>query len=107
MTTQLTLTGEERVLELTERQQFALEQIETADGGLASDELGALMHQRRGKHSDDFRCTWCHDEGASVAKELRRKKLVVYRRRTYRWESLRGASAPAPNTSAQTDEIPF
>lgn len=107
---QLTLTGEAHETILTERQQFALDLIEHADGGLASDELGAAMHERRGKHDRGVRCQWCQQEGQGVAGELRRKGLVVHRRSRRRgepprWVSLRGSSRHS--RGSQTDEIPF
>jgi hypothetical protein len=88
VTEQLTLLGGVTVVELTERQQHALEAIEAADGGLASDELGAVMHERRGKHDRGSRCDWCQQEGQGVAGELRKKGLLV-RRRSGMWQSLR------------------
>jgi hypothetical protein len=103
VTEQLNLLGETRVVELTERQQYALEQIEAADGGLASDELGACMHERRGKHDRGLRCEWCADEGKSVAGELRRKGMVV-RKRSGMWMSTRAQARP---TERDDGEIPW
>lgn len=78
MTEQLTLDGKPAV-KLTERQQYALDII-TDLGPVPSDELGAHMHERRGKHTSDLRCRYCGDEGKDIAKELRKKKLVRMRR---------------------------
>lgn len=103
-TEQLGLLGATRIVELTERQQHALERIEAAEGGLASDELGACMHERRGKHDAGIRCDWCQKEGQAVAGELRKKGLVV-RRRSGFWESLRREAQPAP--VADKGEIPW
>lgn len=85
---QMTLLGEVRETTLTERQEFALRAIEAEDGGLASDELVAVMHERRGKHDRGVRCSWCSTEGKGVAGELRKKGLAV-RRRSGLWQSLR------------------
>lgn len=99
MTEQLTLLGDDRIVELTERQEFALRAIEKADGGLAADELGAALHERRGKHDRGLRCEWCQSEGQGVAGELRRKGLVV-RRRSGCWESLRSLDKGAGTIGA-------
>jgi hypothetical protein len=109
MTEQLDLLGGHHVIGLTERQQHALEQIEAADGGLASDELGAVLHERRGKHDRGVRCDWCATEGRSVGVELRRKGLAV-RRRSGMWQSLRQTGhveSPATGYDPATAEIPY
>lgn len=77
---QLTLDGTTPV-KLTARQQHALTLIEQ-HGPIASTELGAHMHARRGKHAANLHCEWCADEGRTVARELRRKGLVRMRRNT-------------------------
>lgn len=81
MTDQLTLTGETEgpAISLTARQRYALETIEKL-GPIPSDELGAWMHERRGKHDAGVRCQWCGDDGKGIGKELRRKGLVKQRR---------------------------
>lgn len=94
MTNQLTITGDERVVELTRRQQHALEQIERHEGGLQDDELGAVLHQYRSAHSADQRCRFCGQEGKSMGRELRAKGFVV-RRRSGFWQSLRPAAERA------------
>jgi hypothetical protein len=86
VTEQLTLAGTpEPTPTLTGRQLFALDLIREL-GPIPSDELGAHMHERRGKHSTDIRCSWCAQEGESVGKELRRKQtLGIKHRRGEGW----------------------
>lgn len=71
-------------VKLTERQRLALDYVR-AHGPVASDELGALLHEERqargGRgHHRDLRCDWCGDEGSSMGKRLRELGLV--RKRT-------------------------
>lgn len=112
MTEQLTLAGTpEPTLKLTDRQRFALELIREL-GPVPSDELGAHMHERRGKHSTDIRCSWCTQEGESVGKELRRKRtLGVKHRRGEGWVvAFRGKSrgrAGVDGYDPSTAEIPY
>lgn len=64
---------------LTPRQQRALDAIQAAGwDGLASDDLGAFLHQ----HPDDGRCEFCGTAGSEVGKALRAKQLVKQRRVT-------------------------
>lgn len=81
MTDQLTIAGatEDPSVKVTERQRFALELIGEL-GPIPSDELGAHMHERRGKHPADQRCEWCGTEGKGIGGELRKKGLVKHRR---------------------------
>jgi hypothetical protein len=78
---QLTLDGktEDPAVKLTERQRFALNLIGQL-GPAPSDELGAHMHARRGKHGADQRCEWCAREGKGIGAELLAKNLVKQRR---------------------------
>jgi hypothetical protein len=48
---------------LTDRQAFLLERVRLSEDGLAADEAGALLHERRGKHDAGVRCEWCSTEG--------------------------------------------
>jgi hypothetical protein len=64
---------------LTERQAFALAELERL-GGLDDTELGARLHARKGKHADWQRCEWCSTDGRGVLKALRAKGLVRRRK---------------------------
>ena len=80
MTEQLDMFGGSAALErspLTERQAFALDEITKADGGLASDELGAVLHERRGSHERGVRCHFCSTEGREVGRRLKGLGFVV------------------------------
>lgn len=70
---------------LTDRQRFALEQLRRHRDGLTQDELGALLHVRKGRHDDWQRCNWCSQDGLGVLKALRKKELVA-RRRSGQWQ---------------------
>lgn len=50
--------------------------------GVTADEVGARVHEDRGKHPADQRCEWCGRDGAAVLNALIRKKLVTRRRAT-------------------------
>ena len=69
---------------LTGRQQLALEHI-AKHQPVASDELGAILHEDRlargGKgHPADERCEWCPREGRVMGSSLRRHGYVVQKR---------------------------
>lgn len=64
---------------LTDRQALALGVIRER-GPLMSDELGAYLCERRGKHARDEICAWCSPNGTEVAKALQRKGLVTKKR---------------------------
>lgn len=81
MSQQSALFNETHEPALTERQQYALDTVTRIRDGISAAELGAHMHQRRGKHDAMNRCDWCDREGLSVLQELRRKGLVVQRRK--------------------------
>lgn len=70
---------------LTDRQRFALSELQRYREGLTQDELGALLHARNGKHADWQRCQWCSKDGLGVLRALRKKELVV-RRRSGQWQ---------------------
>lgn len=110
MTDQLTIAGqtEDPTVKLTARQRFALDLIGEL-GPIPSDELGAHMHERRGKHGLEARCTYCGQEGKGVGGELRKKKLVKQRREEG-WVLLsapRTTSAREGSYDPATAEIPF
>lgn len=79
MTGQLSLDPATAAVKLTARQQHALTLIAQL-GPIPSSELGAHMHERRGVHGHETRCTFCRAEGKSVADALRKKGLVRIRR---------------------------
>lgn len=98
---------------LPDRQQYALEEIGRAGhDGLSSDAIGALLHERRGKHHRDDRCRWCAKEGRQVALALDAKELVRYRGRLKVWQ-LRDlpadarAATPHPAMLANDQPLPF
>lgn len=70
---------------LTERQRQVLELVAAAgkDGVIAND-VGAMLHELRGRHPSDYRCGYCRDDGKDALRVLQKRKLVV-RRRTGRW----------------------
>jgi len=82
---QLAIDGSEKLLNgLTPRQQHALDTI-AAMQPVASDELGAELCARKGKHPPDQRCHWCSKNGREVGAALRRKGLVRFRKRSNGW----------------------
>lgn len=68
---------------LTERQQFVLDEIRRSEDGLHTDEIGALLHERSGKHPSSARCDWCATDGNRMLRELRKKRLVTRRMTGY------------------------
>jgi hypothetical protein len=66
-------------IHLTARQRYALEVIADLQP-VTSDELGAHLCSRRGKHTTDRRCEYDAVNGREVARALRRKGLVRERR---------------------------
>lgn len=58
---ELELTGHVRALADHERQ---------TGQRLTADEAGALIHERRGKHTVDERCPWCTADGTAVLIQL-------------------------------------
>lgn len=110
MTDQLSIDGkvEDPAVKLTERQRFALDLISDL-GPIPDDELGAHMHERKGRHSAEVRCTFCGSDGRSIGKELRRKGLVK-QRRSEGWYVPGRKSQRAPEGSGYnpaTEPIPF
>lgn len=81
---------------LTPRQRYALEIIARFQP-VPSDELGAHMCQRRGKHTADVRCEWDAPNGREVGGALRKKGLVQLRR-DQGW--VLAGYTPAANTDA-------
>ena len=59
---------------------WALDRIRDAgENGLHPDELGALLHERDGKHDAGDRCEWCARDGARVLRRLDRARKVTRR----------------------------
>lgn len=74
---------------LTERQAAALAYIRE-NQPVASDELGAYLHELRrtagGRgHPSETRCVWCTDEGRQMLRALRRKRRLVKQLRGIGW----------------------
>jgi hypothetical protein len=111
--TQLTLAGEEITLvdgkPLTERQQLAWDTIRHRDGGATSDEIGALMHDLRGRHLAGNRCHWCAQEGRGVLTSAALRPLVK-RKKNGQWvprATVEPGDAPpivAPAETASPDD---
>lgn len=82
MTGQLQLVEVAAEPRLTSRQQAVLAAVQHAGiDGLDADQAGALLHWRNDRHGPDDRCAFCGRDGQSIlAKELRPKGLVKYRR---------------------------
>jgi hypothetical protein len=71
---------------LTERQQHVLDRIAAAgEEGLHTEEVGAVLHARNGRHAADELCAYCARDGRSVAEELKKKGRVAMRARPTRW----------------------
>lgn len=105
---QLDLAGGVHIVGVTDRQSDALLFVERMCG-VALDELGAFMCERRGKHQQDSRCNWCLDNGSAVAHELHAKGLLERRRggwfstRTLDTGSVSEAAAAAGPVSSGPD----
>lgn len=80
--------------QLTARQQLAYDMVRAADRGVDADEIGAALHQIRGKHHADARCRFCGDEGRAVLTSVALKPLVTRKRATGRWHPRNPADAP-------------
>lgn len=81
---------------LTERQQVALDAITVADGGLPSDEIGAVLHEWRGSHDRGTRCSFCTSEGRQLAVRLKQLGRVVQRRGGM-WQAVRPLDTEGPS----------
>lgn len=113
MSEPLTLFETPPVVKLTERQELALAIVERAhEDGVHTEEVGAELCARRGKHSADDLCQWCGSNGKAVLEELQAKGLVQYRRAN-RARNIPGAwlvvslAARDELPPGMTDEIPF
>jgi hypothetical protein len=91
---------------LTDRQQFVVELLQRAGReGLAADEVGANLCERKGKHPAGDRCEWCSKNGLQVLRSLRSRHGKVKSRRNGSWYALDGVIEPDP--PGMTNEIPF
>jgi hypothetical protein len=76
---QLTITGDVEIARLGPAQLAVLTALREL-GRLDDDEAGAIVHERRGKHSRDTRCTYCTVDGRHVLTSLRAHGLAKQRR---------------------------
>lgn len=107
MTDQLALLDEPP--RLTARQQACVDYLAAHDG-VPADEVGALLHERRGKHLAGERCEWCHTEGRSVLRAKAVRGLVTFRKGPERLYLLRDPARRTPAVTGvdpRTSEIPF
>jgi hypothetical protein len=71
-------------------------------GELSRDEVGAIVHAGRGKHSVDDRCMWCGVDADGVIESLEHRSLVT------RESGVVRLAQPAPAEPVQsTDDIPY
>src|SRR4051812_45721323 len=112
MTEQLGITtGDTRTIgatgkPLSEKQQRGYDLARDTPGGITADELGALEHERKGKHHRDQRCTFCTDEGRGVLESKAVGPMLVRRRASGRYEPRDGSGTPAvPMVSPQVVEL--
>lgn len=97
---------------LTDKQQRGYDLVKSTPGGITADELGAIEHERRGRHHRDARCEWCTDEGRGVLESKAVGPLLVRRKASGRYEPRDGSGTPsvpviaAPPPSAQLRELP-
>lgn len=95
MTAQPLFEPPEPVVNLTDRQQFVLDALRRhQEDGLSSDEVGALLCERKGRHDAGVRCDWDSSNGHSVLNALRKKGLAR-RRRGGTWVALRAEEPQA------------
>jgi hypothetical protein len=95
---------------LTARQAFALHELENAGtDGLTTDELGALLCQRNGKHDAGTRCRFDGKNGRALLLRLRELELARYRAKAKVWTVTSPIdTSPRPSGMLSDDEaIPF
>jgi hypothetical protein len=90
---------------LTEKQQRGYDHAKSTPGGITADELGAIEHELRGRHSRDLRCDFCAREGKSVLESVALKPLLVRRRESGRYEPRDGSGTPLVPQAAQLSEL--
>jgi len=64
---------------LTERQQTIYQLVCSIPGGISADELGALLHERRGSHNAGERCEHCAIDGKRALRERGIRQRVIRR----------------------------
>jgi hypothetical protein len=106
---QLGLLGDSVPLEppprLGDRQQLVLAALRAHPDGLDGDEVGALVHEHRGKHPRDQRCDWCKREGGEVLRSLRRHGLARTPRRG-RWVAADAEQTPETPAGTVSHHVP-
>jgi len=90
---------------LTDRQRFAYESIQASDTGLYADEVGAILHERQGRHHQDQRCEWCARTGLDVLRSKAVAPLVI-RRRSGLWQPRQRAEHARPATGVYATSEP-
>lgn len=85
MTEQLSLTGGPPVITAEDGQRLGPSQRDVLDelqahGPLSADEAGAIVHERRGKHTRDERCAYCTPDGLPVLESLAKHRLAAFTR---------------------------
>lgn len=89
---------------LTDRQRWIYGLIVAAgEEGITSDELGAHMHERWGKHSAGERCEFCSRDGSHALREAAISERLVKKGRSafVALETRSSAPAAAPVSDAQ------
>jgi hypothetical protein len=109
MTDPLQLFNQPATPTLTDRQQHALNTIQTAgQDGIHADELGAALHQLRGTHKAGARCLYCGQEGVQMTRRLRDLGLVRYRAKLKTWVAVETAGdEPIPADHVGDGPVPF
>lgn len=109
MTEQATLFEVEPSLpKLRDRQQYALDEISAAGAeGIHTDELGALLCQRNGRHPAGDRCTWCSKNGLDVLNRLRELGLVRYQAKLKAWTATGIPDLSSETRTAKPGTVPY
>lgn len=93
-------------VQLTIRQRFVFDHVCNTAGGLTADEVGALLHARRGKHSVDLRCRFCASDGSDVLRSKALKPLLRRVRATGVWLP-RDPELAAHVPDGSSEDVPF
>ena len=80
MSEQLTITGDVAIVPRLGPAQLEVLVALRELGRLDDDEAGAIIHERRGKHTRDVRCTYCSQDGKHVLASLRGHGLAKRKR---------------------------
>lgn len=108
--TQHALPGLQAPPKLTDRQAEAL-RIIREHGPIASRELGAFVHEWRGRHGFGSPCEFCRKAGDELGRSLRKKGLARQRLRTVGarragWYALTPEGKPLRQPEAEEFEWP-